>query len=136
VWKEESQNKKRCAYCGGVTSRFESCPCLKGRQDAGCGLLQDVFQAYDHRKLNKKGALSSIISGDRQRNQLIRNYKTYLYITAIVFFFSIHFSWEKEKKKIVILRGITQLVRLYVCSPKVTTSSFINLRATRGLHGR
>ena len=54
--------------------------------------MQDVFQAHDHRKLNKKGALSSIIPGDRQRNQLIRNYKTYLYITPIVFFFSIHFS--------------------------------------------
>ena len=36
----------------------------------------------------------------------------------------------------LILKDITQLVKLYVYSLEVTSSSPTNLRAIRGLHGR
>jgi hypothetical protein len=34
------------------------------------------------------------------------------------------------------LRGITQLIRFWICSLNVTNLSLTNLMVTRGLHGR
>jgi hypothetical protein len=43
---------------------------------------------------------------------------------------------KKKNGYYISLKGVAKLVRLWVCSPKVTSSSPTNPKGTKGLHGR
>ena len=82
------------------------------------------------------------------KNLIVRidNSFSILYIMILLFSYIFYMSEMSDSDKpttlpieartAIISRGVTQLVRPYVCSLEVTSSSLTNLRVTRGLHGR
>jgi hypothetical protein len=110
--------------------------------------LYNSLNGWRHLNSWPLGYQSSTIILKNQFNSKILIFKCIFKIWIILFFKNNFSECDKmhsevsrhnknnKEKDCWTLSGVVQLIRFWICSPKITSSSVTNLRATRGLHGR